>query len=37
MLCKEAHDYVIRIAPPLVITKADLEWVAGQLRKAFQT
>ena len=37
MLCKEAHDYVIRIAPPLVITKADLEWAAGQLRKAFQT
>ena len=37
MLCKEAHDYVIRIAPPLVITKADLEWAVGQLRKAFQT
>ena len=37
MLCKEAHDYVIRIAPPLVITKADLEWALGQLRKAFQS
>ena len=36
MLCKEAHDYVIRIAPPLVITKADLEWAVGQLGRAFQ-
>ena len=37
ILCKEAHDKVLRIAPPLVITKPDLEWAAGQLRKAFQT
>ena len=37
ILCKEAHDKVLRIAPALVITKAELEWAAGQLRKAFQT
>ncbi len=37
ILCKEAHDKVLRIAPPLVITKAELEWAAGQLRTAFQT
>ena len=36
ILCKEAHDKVLRIAPPLVITKAELEWAAGQLRQAFQ-
>jgi ornithine--oxo-acid transaminase len=27
MLCKETHDNVIRIAPPLVITEAELDWV----------
>ncbi len=37
ILCKEAHDKVLRIAPALVITKPDLEWAAGQLRQAFQT
>jgi ornithine--oxo-acid transaminase len=35
LLCKETHDYVIRLAPPLVITKEDLAWAVGQLRKAF--
>ena len=37
ILCKEAHDKVIRIAPPLVITKADLEWAVEQLRKVFDS
>ena len=36
LLCKEAHDKVIRIAPPLVITKSELEWAAEQLRTVFQ-
>ena len=36
ILCKEAHDKVLRIAPPLVITQAELEWAVGQLRKAFE-
>jgi ornithine--oxo-acid transaminase len=35
LLCKETHDYVIRLAPPLVISQEDLEWAVGQLRKAF--
>jgi ornithine--oxo-acid transaminase len=35
LLCKETHDHVIRLAPPLVISKEDLEWAAGQLQKAF--
>ncbi len=35
MLCKETHDRVIRIAPPLVIERADLEWALGRLRVAF--
>jgi ornithine--oxo-acid transaminase len=35
MLCKETHDFVIRLAPPLVISEEDLAWSVGQLRKAF--
>ena len=35
MLCKETHDYVIRLAPPLVISQDDLEWMVATLRKAF--
>jgi ornithine--oxo-acid transaminase len=26
LLCKETHETVIRFAPPLVITKSDLDW-----------
>ncbi|MEM8997993.1 MAG: ornithine--oxo-acid transaminase [Acidobacteriota bacterium] len=26
VLCKETHDHVIRIAPPLVISREDLDW-----------
>jgi ornithine--oxo-acid transaminase len=35
LLCKETHDHVIRLAPPLVIAQEDLAWAAGQLRRAF--
>lgn len=31
MLCKETHDHTIRLAPPLVISKEDLEWMVSQL------
>ena len=38
VLCKETHDRVIRIAPPLVITKDDIDWAverfAAVLREA---
>jgi ornithine--oxo-acid transaminase len=36
MLCKETHDFVIRLAPPLVISQDDLAWAVGQVRKAFE-
>jgi ornithine--oxo-acid transaminase len=29
ILCKETHDDVIRFAPPLVITKEEVDWAAG--------
>ncbi|MCW5962728.1 MAG: ornithine--oxo-acid transaminase [Bryobacterales bacterium] len=31
LLCKETHDFVIRIAPPLVTSKDDLDWMASHL------
>ena len=33
MLCKETHDHVIRLAPPLVITSEEIDWAVGKLRK----
>jgi ornithine--oxo-acid transaminase len=36
LLCKETHDFVIRLAPPLIISEEDLAWAAGQVRKAFE-
>ena len=35
VLCKETHDCVIRIAPPLVIEREDLIWALGRLRAVF--
>jgi len=31
VLCKETHETVIRLAPPLVISKADLDWGLEQV------
>jgi ornithine--oxo-acid transaminase len=33
VLVKETHDYVIRIAPPLVVAEEDLDWMIGQVRE----
>jgi ornithine--oxo-acid transaminase len=33
VLCKETHERVIRLAPPLVIDEADLMWMVEQLRE----
>jgi len=32
LLCKETHDNVIRLTPPLVIDQADLDWAFEQLQ-----
>ncbi len=37
MLCKETHDNLIRIAPPLVITKKDLDWAFEQVKEVLET
>ncbi|OIK08578.1 ornithine--oxo-acid transaminase [Bacillus sp. MUM 13] len=33
LLCKETHDTVIRFAPPLMISKEDLDWAIEKIRK----
>jgi ornithine--oxo-acid transaminase len=35
VLCKETHDQVIRLAPPLIVAQEDLVWLVAQLRAAF--
>ena len=35
LLCKETHDTVIRFAPPLIITKDELDWALDKIRKVF--
>ncbi len=31
LLCKETHDYVIRFAPPLTITKEEIDWALDRI------
>lgn len=33
LLCKETHDFVIRFAPPLIITEEDLNWAIEKIKK----
>uniref|UniRef100_UPI002ACE8000 ornithine--oxo-acid transaminase n=1 Tax=Sporosarcina beigongshangi TaxID=2782538 RepID=UPI002ACE8000 len=35
LLCKETHDTVIRFAPPLIITKEELDWALERIKKVF--
>jgi ornithine--oxo-acid transaminase len=35
LLCKETHENIIRFAPPLVISRQDLDWALEQFRAAF--
>ncbi len=30
LLCKETHEHTIRIAPPLIVTDAQTDWIADQ-------
>ena len=36
LLCKETHDNVVRIAPPLVVSREDLDWALVQIREVFR-
>lgn len=35
VLCKETHESVIRLSPPLVVAQEDLAWAVEQIREAF--
>ncbi len=32
ILCKETHKHIIRFAPPLILTKADVDWAIDRIR-----
>lgn len=36
ILCKETHDRVIRIAPPLVISRQEIDWAFEKIRKVIE-
>jgi ornithine--oxo-acid transaminase len=36
ILCKETHDRVIRIAPPLVITREEIDWAFERIKKVIE-
>ena len=36
ILCKETHERVIRIAPPLVITREDIFWAFERIKKVIE-
>jgi len=36
VLCKETHDRVLRIAPPLVIRKEEIDWAVERIKKALR-
>jgi len=37
LLCKETHAVVIRFAPPLVITKEELDWAFEKVKEIFES
>jgi ornithine--oxo-acid transaminase len=34
VLCKDTHDHTIRVSPPLVITRSDVDWAVEQFEAA---
>ena len=36
ILCKETHDHVIRIAPPLIIQREEVDWAFERIRKVLE-
>jgi ornithine--oxo-acid transaminase len=35
LLCKETHETTIRFAPPLNISKQELDWAIDRIRQVF--
>jgi ornithine--oxo-acid transaminase len=36
LLCKETHWNVIRLAPPLIISREEIDWAVERLEKVLQ-
>lgn len=36
VLCKETHDHVIRIAPPLIIRREEIDWAFERIRRVIE-
>ncbi len=36
LLCKETHETVIRMAPPLIIQRDDVDWALEKFRTVFR-
>ncbi|MEI6669919.1 MAG: ornithine--oxo-acid transaminase [Acidobacteriota bacterium] len=36
LLCKETHEHVIRLAPPLVITREEIDWAFERIKKVIE-
>lgn len=37
LLCKETHENVIRVAPPLSVTREEIDWAVERIKKALTT
>ena len=37
LLCKETHETVIRIAPPLTISRDEIDWAVARIEKVLTT
>ncbi|MFZ1977972.1 MAG: ornithine--oxo-acid transaminase [Bacteroidota bacterium] len=35
ILCKETHENIVRLAPPLIITKEEIDWACERLKTVF--
>ena len=36
LLCKETHENVIRFAPPLIITRKEIDWAVKKVAKVLR-
>jgi len=36
ILCKETHDHIIRIAPPLIITQEEVDWALERINRVLK-
>jgi ornithine--oxo-acid transaminase len=37
LLCKETHENTIRFAPPLMITKGEIDWALERIEKVLSS